>query len=115
MGEKLPRRRAPRQGDGAGPGPSGDCGPPPQGSGLATGDRVFCRISASRAGSAREYALAKAVELAEVPSKLDCVGAAATPLSALTARQALSNIASWTRADRRRNSTQRMLDAKILG
>lgn len=61
----------------------------PEGSGFATGDRVFCRVSASRAGSAREYAIAKVVELAKVPSNLDWVAAAATPLSALTAWQAL--------------------------
>ncbi|OIW35190.1 NAD(P)-binding protein [Coniochaeta ligniaria NRRL 30616] len=53
------------------------------------GDRVFCRVDASRAGTAREYALAKVSELALIPEGLGWVEAAATPLSALTAWQAL--------------------------
>lgn len=54
-----------------------------------SGDRVFCRTSAERAGTAREYALAKVGELARIPAGLGWVDAAATPLSALTAWQAV--------------------------
>lgn len=53
------------------------------------GDRVYCRISAERAGAAREYALPRASELAKIPAGLSWIEAAATPLSALTAWQAL--------------------------
>ncbi|KAH8899083.1 NAD(P)-binding protein [Thozetella sp. PMI_491] len=61
----------------------------PEGSGFAPGDRVFCRIDASRAGAAREYALPRVSELAKIPPSLDWVQAAAVPLSALTAWQAV--------------------------
>ncbi|KAK4167707.1 Reticulon-4-interacting protein 1, mitochondrial [Cladorrhinum sp. PSN259] len=61
----------------------------PPGSGFVEGDRVYCRIDASRAGAASEYALARASELAKIPEGLGWVEAAATPLSALTAWQAL--------------------------
>ncbi|KAH8910841.1 NAD(P)-binding protein [Coniochaeta sp. PMI_546] len=61
----------------------------PASSPFKPGDRVFCRVSAERAGTAREYALAKVSELAEIPEGLRWVEAAATPLSALTAWQAL--------------------------
>ncbi|KAK0637438.1 hypothetical protein B0T17DRAFT_588296 [Bombardia bombarda] len=53
------------------------------------GDRVYCRVSAARAGAARDYALPRASELARIPPSLGWVEAAATPLSALTAWQAL--------------------------
>ncbi|KAK0646971.1 hypothetical protein B0T16DRAFT_429602 [Cercophora newfieldiana] len=56
---------------------------------FAPGDRVFCRIDASRAGGARDYALPRASELAKIPPNLSWVDAAATPLSALTAWQAV--------------------------
>ncbi|KAH8902875.1 NAD(P)-binding protein [Coniochaeta sp. PMI_546] len=58
-------------------------------SGFEAGDHVFACVSPARAGAAREYALAKVGELARVPGRLDWVAAAATPLSALTAWQAL--------------------------
>ncbi|KXX82647.1 Reticulon-4-interacting protein 1, mitochondrial [Madurella mycetomatis] len=61
----------------------------PAGSGFAAGDRVYCRISAERAGAARDYALPRASELAKIPPSLSWIEAAATPLSALTAWQAL--------------------------
>lgn len=61
----------------------------PADSGFGPGDRVFCRISAERAGTAREYALAKVGELARISEGLGWVEAAATPLSALTAWQGL--------------------------
>ncbi|KAL2128653.1 hypothetical protein VTI74DRAFT_8899 [Chaetomium olivicolor] len=61
----------------------------PPSSGFVAGDRVYCRIEAARAGAAREYALPRASELARVPEGMGWVEAAATPLSALTAWQAL--------------------------
>ncbi|AEO69663.1 uncharacterized protein THITE_2120347 [Thermothielavioides terrestris NRRL 8126] len=61
----------------------------PAGSGFAAGDRVYCRIDASRAGAARDYALPRVSELAKIPEGLGWTEAAATPLSALTAWQAL--------------------------
>ncbi|KAK3989441.1 Reticulon-4-interacting protein 1, mitochondrial [Cladorrhinum sp. PSN332] len=61
----------------------------PPNSAFAQGDRVYCRISAERAGAAREYALARTSELAKIPETLNWIGAAATPLSALTAWQSL--------------------------
>ncbi|GAB1320891.1 Enoyl reductase (ER) domain-containing protein [Madurella fahalii] len=61
----------------------------PADSGFAAGDRVYCRISAERPGAARDYALPRASELAKIPPSLNWIEAAATPLSALTAWQAL--------------------------
>lgn len=61
----------------------------PASSGFAAGDRVYCRIDAMRAGAARDYALARASELAKIPPSLSWIEAAATPLSSLTAWQAL--------------------------
>jgi len=61
----------------------------PPDSGFAPGDRVYCRIEANRAGAARDYALARASELAKIPPTLNWIDAAATPLSALTAWQAV--------------------------
>ncbi|KAK4198052.1 hypothetical protein QBC40DRAFT_267088 [Triangularia verruculosa] len=57
--------------------------------GFKLGDRVYCRIEANRPGAAREYALARLEELALIPENLGWVDAAATPLSSLTAWQAL--------------------------
>ncbi|KAK4097478.1 NAD(P)-binding protein [Parathielavia hyrcaniae] len=56
---------------------------------FAPGDRVYCRIDASRPGAACDYALPRASSLARIPQGLGWVEAAATPLSALTAWQAL--------------------------
>lgn len=53
------------------------------------GDEVFCRIDASRPGGLREYTVALESELALKPASVDWISAAATPLSALTAWQAL--------------------------
>ena len=61
----------------------------PSASGFAEGDRVYCRINAERPGAASEYALARVGELAKIPDGLGWIEAAATPLSALTAWQAL--------------------------
>ncbi|RYP29798.1 hypothetical protein DL767_006539 [Monosporascus sp. MG133] len=58
-------------------------------SGFAVGDDVFCRIDATRPGAGREYTIAKKRELAHKPKSLSWVDAAATPLSSLTAWQAL--------------------------
>jgi NADPH:quinone reductase-like Zn-dependent oxidoreductase len=61
----------------------------PANSGFAQGDRVYCRVSADRPGAARDYALPRVSELAKIPARLGWIEAAATPLSALTAWQAL--------------------------
>ncbi|KAH8653709.1 chaperonin 10-like protein [Xylariales sp. PMI_506] len=53
------------------------------------GDEVYARIPANRAGAGAEYVLARTTELALKPRNLDLVEAAAVPLSALTAYQAL--------------------------
>jgi NADPH:quinone reductase-like Zn-dependent oxidoreductase len=53
------------------------------------GDEVFCRITAFKAGGCRDYAVVRAEELALKPEGLSWAEAAATPLSALTAWQAL--------------------------
>ncbi|KAG5984973.1 hypothetical protein E4U55_002380 [Claviceps digitariae] len=53
------------------------------------GDEVFCRIDASRPGGLREYTVALESELALKPASVDWISAAAVPLSALTAWQAL--------------------------
>lgn len=69
--------------------------PPSSGSGgdsgrqFRAGDAVYCRIPGNRPGGAAEYALARASELALKPPTLSWADAAATPLSALTAYQAL--------------------------
>ncbi|KAK4250617.1 hypothetical protein C7999DRAFT_28951 [Corynascus novoguineensis] len=85
--------------------------------GFAAGDRVYCRIDASRAGAARDYALPRASELARIPAGLGWVEAAATPLSALTAWQALfvqgtldaAGIKEDAAAAREHNRKQRVL------
>jgi len=61
----------------------------PADSSFATGDRVYCRVDAGRAGAARDYALTRVSELAKVPPSFNWIDAAATPLSALTAWQAI--------------------------
>lgn len=53
------------------------------------GDEVFCRLDATRPGGLAEYTTALESELAHKPSFLSWIEAAATPLSALTAWQAL--------------------------
>lgn len=61
----------------------------PSGSQFKPGDEVFARIDAARPGAAREYTIARQTELALKPKSLGWVDAAATPLSALTAWQAV--------------------------
>lgn len=56
---------------------------------LSPNTRVFGLLDFWRDGAAAEYALARADELAHAPVTLDPLHAAATPLSALTAWQAL--------------------------
>ncbi|KAK4639841.1 hypothetical protein QC761_701380 [Podospora bellae-mahoneyi] len=63
--------------------------PPGYTGGFKPGDKVYCRIEATRPGAAREYALARLSELALIPKNLGWIRAAATPLSSLTAWQAL--------------------------
>lgn len=58
-------------------------------SSFKVGDEVFCRIDATRPGGLRDYTLALESELALKPASLDWIAAAATPLSALTAWQAV--------------------------
>jgi NADPH:quinone reductase-like Zn-dependent oxidoreductase len=94
----------------------------PSDSPFRAGDRVFCRISAERAGTAREYALAKVSELARIPQGLGWVDAAATPLSSLTAWQALFvhgtlDVAALKgdEAAVRRNSAKRVLVTGAAG
>ncbi|WP_242634498.1 NADP-dependent oxidoreductase [Marinobacter salicampi] len=61
---------------------------------LAEGDRVMGMIGFPRLGGAyAEYAVARADELAIVPAELDLVTAAGLPLAALTAWQALFEVA----------------------
>ncbi|KAK4443439.1 Reticulon-4-interacting protein 1, mitochondrial [Podospora aff. communis PSN243] len=77
------------------------------------GDRVYCRIDASRAGSARDYALPRAVELAKIPPSLNWIDAAATPLSALTAWQALFVQGTLDKAALKGDAKAREHNAKI--
>jgi NADPH:quinone reductase-like Zn-dependent oxidoreductase len=56
---------------------------------LSPGQAVFGRITATRPGGCRDYAVVRADELAVKPADLSWNEAAATPLSALTAWQAL--------------------------
>lgn len=57
--------------------------------GYAAGDRVFGMLGYGRDGAGAEYTIALPGELAPRPPRLDDVHAAAVPLSALTAWQAL--------------------------
>jgi NADPH:quinone reductase-like Zn-dependent oxidoreductase len=61
----------------------------PADSGFKTGDEVYARIHAGRPGAAAEYTLARVPELAIRPRNFSWAETAATPISALTAYQAL--------------------------
>src|SRR6476620_9877808 len=61
----------------------------PGASGVEPGEAVYGLIDFPRDGSAAEYAIAPAADLAPKPRTLDHVQAGAVPLSALTAWQAL--------------------------
>ncbi|HVS18674.1 MAG TPA: NADP-dependent oxidoreductase [Planctomycetota bacterium] len=56
---------------------------------LAVGDEVYGYLSLQRGGGYAEYVVAPEAELAAKPATLDFVAAAAVPLAALTAWQAL--------------------------
>ncbi|MEV5148106.1 NADP-dependent oxidoreductase [Streptomyces sp. NPDC052727] len=64
--------------------------------GLAVGDEVYGLIPFTRDGAAAEYVTVPAEALAVKPSRLDHADAAAVPLAALTAWQALVGHASLT-------------------
>jgi len=57
--------------------------------GWATGDEVYGLVGFDRPGAAAEYVTAPAAQLAPKPSAIDHLAAAAVPLGALTAWQAL--------------------------
>lgn len=59
----------------------------PPGSAFPPGSAVFGCVAPSRAGAAREYAVVREDGVAAVPAGLGWVGAAAVPVSALTAWQ----------------------------
>jgi NADPH:quinone reductase-like Zn-dependent oxidoreductase len=61
----------------------------PGASGVSPGDAVYGLIDFPHDGSAAEYVAVRAADLAPKPNSLDHVHAAAVPLSALTAWQAL--------------------------
>lgn len=58
-------------------------------SAFAAGDEVFCYLEGTRSCAGREYTIAKSRELALKPKSLNWIEAAVTPLSSLTAWQAL--------------------------
>lgn len=61
----------------------------PEDSGFKPDDEVYARIEANRPGAAAEYVLARVSELAIRPKNLTWAETAASPISALTAYQAL--------------------------
>lgn len=61
----------------------------PAASGISVGDAVYGLITAWRGGGDAEYVAVRAADLAPRPMSLDHIQAAAVPLSALTAWQAL--------------------------
>lgn len=63
---------------------------------FAVGDAVYAYLSLSRGGGYAEYAAVPENELALAPKKLDANSAAAVPLAALTAWQALFDTAKLT-------------------
>jgi NADPH:quinone reductase-like Zn-dependent oxidoreductase len=65
----------------------------PKVEGFAKGDRVYGYLSLQRGGAYAEYVAVPATELALAPKSLDHVHAAAVPLAALTAWQALVDTA----------------------
>jgi NADPH:quinone reductase-like Zn-dependent oxidoreductase len=63
------------------------------GAGFAPGDEVFAFADLGRGGAYAEYAIVRTSEAATKPKSVDFVHAAATPLAALTAWQALFDTA----------------------
>jgi NADPH:quinone reductase-like Zn-dependent oxidoreductase len=68
----------------------------PPGSPFHPGAEIYCRTSPRRAGSLREYGIARTGELCLRPENLDAIEAAGVPMSALTAWQALFGHAGWS-------------------
>ena len=68
--------------------------------GVAIGDAVYALTDFLRDGAAAEYVAVRAADLAPKPRTLDHVQAAATPLSGLTAWQALFDHAQLTHGQR---------------
>ncbi|MDE2578571.1 MAG: NADP-dependent oxidoreductase [Hyphomicrobiales bacterium] len=66
------------------------CGP--QASKFKPGDRVFVRVAKGSGGAFAEFACVNEDDAARMPASLDFVAAAATPLAALTALQALRDV-----------------------
>lgn len=67
---------------------------------LVPGDKVFGMLNRWAAGAAAEFVVAPADELAKRPEGLDYPEAAAVPLAALTALQALRDVAQTRPGDR---------------
>ncbi|MCC6406371.1 MAG: NADP-dependent oxidoreductase [Planctomycetes bacterium] len=65
----------------------------PEVQGFKPGDAVFAYLALARGGGYAEFAIAKVGELALAPKKLSATDAAAVPLAALTAWQALVDTA----------------------
>lgn len=65
--------------------------------GLSVGDRIFGIV---KTGGFADYAIAPAADMVRLPADLDFVTAAAVPLGALTAWQALFDVAGLARGQR---------------
>lgn len=65
-------------------------------SGFKEGDEVFGMLDFSRNGAYAEYAVAQAAELARKPAPVSHINAASLPIAALTAWQALFDVARLT-------------------
>jgi len=80
---------------------------------FAPGDRVYCRIEANRPGTGCEYALPRASELAKIPPSVSWIDAAATPLSALPAWEAIFVQGTLDAAGLKGDAEARAHNAKI--
>lgn len=77
-----------------------------KGSRFGVGDEVFARTDIARDGAYAEYLAVRATELSRKPASLDHIQAAAVPLAALTAWQALvSAPAPYMSAELRKGQT----------
>ncbi|KAH0541431.1 hypothetical protein FGG08_004121 [Glutinoglossum americanum] len=79
------------------------------------GDEVFALTAFSRDGAEAEYAIALPAEIAPKPQTLNHIQAAAVPLSALTAWQALFDHAGLDPLDHGRNVGKRVLITGAAG
>ncbi|KAK7426125.1 hypothetical protein QQZ08_007435 [Neonectria magnoliae] len=77
------------------------------------GDAVFFRIDAGTTGTLREYAVARAAQMARKPKTLSWTDAAATPLSALTTWQGLFEHGTLDKAAVHGDAAAREKNAKI--